>query len=627
MMTRFLDPHFSRHTPVTGSRSGPATRSFGRGPTPRRLVAIAAAAGVGIIGQIFVAPTAQAGTLGLTAEIQGAGRVYSVDAGSPPGTRYDCTSDQQDDRVVSSCPRKTFENAFEAWVWLEATPASSPTGNWRFAGWSGCDETRTGFNGKVQCGVHSGAFSLDERRPRARFEDVQAPSISAVNATQSSTSERTFSFTFSSDDPLARYSCRLDAEPYSPCSSGVSRTMTEGSHTFQVVAYDPSDNQRMAASAPVTAVDTAITGGPTGLVNSRTATFDYTTAAGISFECSLDGGMWAPCGNGSTSTATYPGLADGAHQFRVRAKNGQWIDNLPATRGWTIDATPPETSLGTPDTSGRDASFGFSGFLGASGFQCQLSGPSSAHSWQPCTTPRSYSSLGDGTYTFEVRAVDAAGNVDPTAASHTWAIDLTAPETTFGSTPAHGSWVLSRSATLTLGGTEGASTFTCTLDGAGRTCGPTRLQLTDLSSGTHVATAAASDTAGNIDTTPASRTWTVPFDDTQLSRTKAWTKKTANSVYLGTYSTATLKGATLTKKVTNATKIALVATKAPGHGTVKVFLGSTLLKKVSLATSTVKNKQVIPVATFGAAQPGTVKIVVATAGKQVRIDGLGIATG
>lgn len=51
----------------------------------------------------------------------------------------------------------------------------------------------------------------------------------------------------------------------------------------------------------------------------------------------------------------------------MRAKNGQWIDNLPATRGWTIDATPPETSIGTSDTSGRDASFGFSGFLADAG--------------------------------------------------------------------------------------------------------------------------------------------------------------------------------------------------------------------------------------------------------------------
>ncbi|MDQ3308116.1 MAG: Ig-like domain repeat protein, partial [Actinomycetota bacterium] len=325
-------------------------------------------------------------------------------------------------------------------------------------------------------------------------------------------------------------------------------------------------------------------------------------------------------------TSTYSGLADGTHQLRVRAKVGWWVDQIPATRSWTIDATPPDTTLHTPNVSGRDAGFTFSAVEG-NGFQCLLSGPSAAHDWQPCSAPRSYVALADGQYTFEVRATDAAGNVDPSPASYGWTIDLTAPETTFGSGPADGSWVLSRSATLELASSESASTFACTLDGVGRTCGPASLQPTDLASGTHVATATATDAAGNTDATPASRTWTVPFDDTQLARSKGWAQKTARSAYLGTYALSTLKGATLTKGAISATKIALVATRAPGHGTVNVFLGNTLLKKVSLASPTVKNKQVIPVATFAAARTGTIKVVVFTAGKQVRIDGLGLATG
>ncbi|MDQ3095753.1 MAG: hypothetical protein M3Q82_07330, partial [Actinomycetota bacterium] len=410
------------------------------------------------------------------------------------------------------------------------------------------------------------------------------------------------------------------------CSSGISKMMSEGPHTFQVYASDPSGNDGPVSSISVTAVDTAITAGPAGLVNSRTASLSYSTVGGNSFECSLDAGAWTACGTGSSGTSTYSGLADGTHQFRVRAKVGWWVDQIPAIRTWTIDATPPDTTLGTPNVSGRDASFGFTG-AGANGFQCLLSGPSAAHDWQPCSAPRSYADLTDGAYTFEVRATDAAGNFDPSPASYRWTIDLTAPETTLGSAPADGSWVLSRSATLELASSESASTFACTLDGAGRTCGPTSLQLTDLASGTHVATATATDAAGNTDTTPMSRTWTVPFDDTQMARSKGWAQKTASAAYLRTYSQSTLKGSKLTKEAISASKIALVATKAPGHGTVNVFLGNTLLKKVSLASPTVKNKQVIPLATFAAAKTGTIKVVVFTAGKQVRIDGLGLATG
>ena len=605
----------------------PTARSRSRGRTAKRIAGLTVALAVGFFGQIVIAPTAQAGTLALTAEIQGAGSVYSVEAfGATP--RYSCTSPtgQNDDRVVTRCQRQTFEKAFQSGMWLEAAPASGPVaGNWRFVGWVGCDQTRVAADGEVQCFVTSGAFSLDEKHPRAIFDDAQAPSLSGPNPRQSLTSERTFTFDFSSNDNTARFWCRLDAEPYTTCSSGISKTMTEGSHSFQVYAADPSGNQSPVSNIAVTAVDTAITGGPAGLVNDRTAIFNYATIAGNSFECSLDFGAWGACGTGNDNSRTYTGLADGAHHFQVRASNGGWTDRLPATRSWTIDATPPTTSLDATSINGRDASFGFSA-AAASGFQCRLTGPTSAHDWQPCSTPTSYADLSDGDYRFEVRASDAAGNVDPSPPSHSWTIDLTAPETTIGSAPAEGSWVLSRAATLALTSTETGSAFTCTLDGVGRTCGPASLQLTNLASGTHSVTATATDAAGNTDSTPARRTWTVPFDDTQLDRTNAWAQKSAPSAYLGTYSAATLKGASLKKQVADATKIALVAKRAPGHGTVKVFLGTTLLKQVNLTSATVQNKRVIPVVTFPAPTTGTVKVVVATAGKQVHVDGLGIAT-
>ncbi len=164
-----------------------------------------AAIGVGFLAQVVVAPTAQAGTLGLTAEIQGAGSVRSVTFGKS----YECSSppDQNDDRVVTSCQRQTFEAPFESSMLLEATPASSPTGNWAFVGWTGCDSTFTRSDGKVLCQVSSGPFSLDEKRPRARFEDVQSPRIVGLGASQWTASERTFTFAFSSDDPRHDASC------------------------------------------------------------------------------------------------------------------------------------------------------------------------------------------------------------------------------------------------------------------------------------------------------------------------------------------------------------------------------------------------------------------------------------
>ena len=50
-------------------------------------------------------------------------------------------------------------------------------------------------------------------------------------------------------------------------------------------------------------------------------------------------------------------------------------------------------------------------------------------------SPDTLAALGAGSHTFDVRATDAAGNTDPTPASHTWTIDLTAPNTTIDTQP------------------------------------------------------------------------------------------------------------------------------------------------------------------------------------------------
>jgi hypothetical protein len=123
---------------------------------------------------------------------------------------------------------------------------------------------------------------------------------------------------------------------------------------------------------------------------------------------------------------SYTDVPDGEHTFYVRATDASNnTDPTPADHTWTIDTTPPDTTIDTapasPSNSGS-ATFAFSSESGAT-FECRLDGGS----WVACDSgTKVYTALADGSHTFEVRATDATGNTDASPASHTWTIDTAA---------------------------------------------------------------------------------------------------------------------------------------------------------------------------------------------------------
>jgi PKD repeat protein len=91
------------------------------------------------------------------------------------------------------------------------------------------------------------------------------------------------------------------------------------------------------------------------------------------------------------------------------------------------DTTPPDTTItsGPPGTTASSsATFQF-GATEASTFECSLD----ATAFAACSSPTTYTALADGSYTFRVRATDAAGNTDPTPAQQTWTVRHNAPPT------------------------------------------------------------------------------------------------------------------------------------------------------------------------------------------------------
>jgi hypothetical protein len=188
------------------------------------------------------------------------------------------------------------------------------------------------------------------------------------------------------------------------------------------------------------------------------------------------------------------------------------------------DTTPPNTTIaGTPpNPSGSSvATFSFVGSDAGSGvasLECRLD----AGGFSTCTSPHTYTGLSDGPHTFQVRAVDAATNVDPTPASFTWQVDTTGPDTTITSGPADPT--NSASGSITFTGSDsgtGVASFQCAVDLDGYATCTSPWSMGALPDGPHQVTVRAVDDVGNYDPTPAIYTWTIDTSAPTVSITSA----------------------------------------------------------------------------------------------------------
>jgi len=90
------------------------------------------------------------------------------------------------------------------------------------------------------------------------------------------------------------------------------------------------------------------------------------------------------------------------------------------------DTTPPDTTITSGpsgNVTGNTATFSFSSNEANSRFECQLDPVDAAFS--PCISPKTYSSLANGSYTFRVRVIDAAGNTDISPATRSFTVSTT----------------------------------------------------------------------------------------------------------------------------------------------------------------------------------------------------------
>jgi hypothetical protein len=308
----------------------------------------------------------------------------------------------------------------------------------------------------------------------------------------------------------------------------------------------------------------------------------------------------------TTITSTVPGKQTTAHTFAYRADPASGTTRFECK----LDVTPEKTSSSIPQ----------------------------GHDWQLCgsgeTGSLEYRDLANGTYVFGVRALDgpeSAPLVDETPATQSWtvAVPAQAPETRIYAGSRRNAWVLTRRVSYEFRGSVPDSRFSCTFDRdpQGARCNDGAWSRGKLAKGRHVfrVYARANDTR---DLSPARRTFHVPIDDAALRPVKSWVRRTKRRGHFkNTFAVTTVKGAALvTKRPQKFRRIALIADKGPGHGTVKVVWNKKKIDQVSLQAKRLKKRRVIPIKRFtGKLRQGTLRVVVVSAGKTVRVDGLGVA--
>lgn len=213
----------------------------------------------------------------------------------------------------------------------------------------------------------------------------------------------------------------------------VSGAFVNGVRTENVTVTEPGTGETITArqtggtASGTSNAFTVLDGGPVTTIASypaspssnRSPSFTFTASeADATFECTLDASAWAPC----ASPIMYNNVPDGTHTFQVKGTSGGYAEAAPPSVTWLLDATAPDTRLDSvppPSTYAASAVFVFSAAEPGATFQCRMDGAA----FDACVSPVTIGAVAFGRHTFDVRAVDPAGNVDASPASHAWTVE------------------------------------------------------------------------------------------------------------------------------------------------------------------------------------------------------------
>jgi CSLREA domain-containing protein len=403
-------------------------------------------------------------------------------------------------------------------------------------------------------------------------------------------------------------------------------------------ATDAAGNTSEFSPNKVVSSDNTPPEAPTGftatIASQDTADLDWTNntesdLAGYSvYRSTTSGGPYTKITTKLLSSSAYTdtGLrADTTYYYVVTAiddaDNESTYSNEASTSTPT-DATAPETILDSGPTgvvTSGSATFEFSSSEQDSTFECSLDGAA----FSGCTSPQQYPTLADGDHTFEVRAIDPAGNADPTPASRTWTVDASAPtvqapEQSFSvnstldatTVPVKLTW----SATDGVTGvteyklqqsTNGGSSTTVPINTAGTT------KTVSLSPGdSYRFRVQAKDGAGNWSEWAEGPEFVVNAHQeasSAINYVGTWTQQAMESAYGGGVSYAEVTGDEATFSFVGRT-FAWVTTKSADRGKAEVWVDGVKLKTADLYSSTPQPRKVIATESWSTSDSHTIEV-------------------
>ncbi|WP_224362687.1 Ig-like domain-containing protein [Hyalangium versicolor] len=370
--------------------------------------------------------------------------------------------------------------------------------------------------------------------------DTTPPNTVIASSPKNPTNQTTAVFTFTGAGAGGRYWCRewaVTPGPYENCGTAGSGGLGDmgaknfsvgnGIHTFDVYAEDAAGNMDASPAQFIWNVntirpETVIVSKPADPTSQRAATFTFTGAGtngkywcrewtGPTPGSFVDCGASGSGGTGDMGTKTFSSLPDNTHSFEVYAEDEAGNkDESPAQYSWKVDTQAPDTTITSkpPNSSNQTtATFEFSANEPGVGFFCSLDGAAFA----TCTSPHQLTNLGEtpSPHTFRVYATDGAGNseAETGAASYSWVVDLTSPETTIKTAPS--SPTKDPNAVFEFSSNETPVTYQCSLDSAAWASCPTPVTFPGLKDDTHNLCVKAKDVAGNEDGSAACHQWIV----------------------------------------------------------------------------------------------------------------------